>query len=40
VCRSIARAHGGDVQLKRSGEGFLAEMRMPLAYDAERPLAA
>jgi signal transduction histidine kinase len=40
VCRSIARAHGGDVQLRRSGEGFLAEMRMPLAYDAERPLAA
>lgn len=40
VCRSIARAHGGDVRLKRSGEGFLAEMRMPLAYDAERPLAA
>jgi signal transduction histidine kinase len=40
VCRSIARAHGGDVRLLQSGEGFLAEMRMPLAYDAERPLAA
>jgi two-component system OmpR family sensor kinase len=40
VCRSIARAHGGDVRLIQSGEGFLAEMRMPLAYDAERPLAA
>jgi signal transduction histidine kinase len=34
VCRSIARAHGGDIRLCRSPEGFQAEVRMPLAYDA------
>ncbi|TZG24694.1 HAMP domain-containing protein [Sphingomonas montanisoli] len=34
VCRSIARAHGGDVHLMRSPEGFKAQLRLPLAYDA------
>ena len=34
VCRSIARAHGGDVHLLRSPEGFKAQLRLPLAYDA------
>ena len=41
VCRSIARAHGGDVRLIRSTEGFLAQVRVPLAYgNDDRPLAA
>jgi signal transduction histidine kinase len=35
VCRSIARAHGGDVRLLRSIDGFRAEIRVPLAYGAE-----
>lgn len=35
VCRSIARAHGGDVRLLRSNEGFLAQIRVPLAYGTE-----
>jgi signal transduction histidine kinase len=33
VCRSIARAHGGDVALKRSPRGFAAEVRLPLAFE-------
>lgn len=33
VCRSIARAHGGDVRLLRSERGFIAQLRIPL-YDA------
>lgn len=40
VCRSIARAHGGDVQLRQTKDGFLAEMRVPLAFDADRPANA
>jgi two-component system, OmpR family, sensor kinase len=35
VCRSIARAHGGDVRLINAPEGFRAEVRVPLAYGAE-----
>ena len=31
VCRSITRAHGGDVRLLRSSEGFHAQVRVPLA---------
>ncbi|WP_156680430.1 ATP-binding protein [Sphingomonas profundi] len=31
VCRSITRAHGGDVRLLRSSEGFVAQVRVPLA---------
>ncbi|MHA3793016.1 ATP-binding protein [Sphingomonas sp. YL-JM2C] len=34
VCRSIARAHGGDVRLRRLQAGFAAEVRIPLAYQA------
>lgn len=30
VCRSIARAHGGDVVLVRSSAGFAAQLRLPL----------
>jgi two-component system, OmpR family, sensor kinase len=32
VCRSIARAHGGDVQLSRGERGLIAQVRLPLAY--------
>ncbi|MBA2935895.1 HAMP domain-containing protein [Sphingomonas sp. CGMCC 1.13654] len=39
VCRSIARAHGGDVVLVRSADGFAAQLRLPLAYDAARMAA-
>ncbi len=34
VCRSIARAHGGDVRLQRVADGLVAQVRLPLAYDA------
>jgi signal transduction histidine kinase len=33
VCRSIARAHGGDVRLLNSAEGFVVQVNVPLAYD-------
>lgn len=36
VCRSIARAHGGDVRLKHSDAGFAAEVTIPLAYEAKQ----
>ena len=39
VCRSIARAHGGDVRLRQTAEGFAAELRIPLAYGREKALA-
>nr|WP_276593190.1 ATP-binding protein [Sphingomonas sp. GC_Shp_3] len=39
VCRSIARAHGGDVALFRSPEGFTARVTLPLAFDVGRRLA-
>jgi len=32
VCRSIARAHGGDVQLRRGTAGLIAQVRLPLAF--------
>jgi signal transduction histidine kinase len=32
VCRSIARAHGGDVHLIRADRGLVAQLRLPLAY--------
>lgn len=35
VCRSIVRAHGGDVVLKSGPHGLLAQVRVPLALDAE-----
>jgi len=34
VCRSIARAHGGDVALKRGSHGLVAQVRVPLASAA------
>lgn len=34
VCRSIARAHGGDVRLRRGEAGLVAQLRLPLAYGA------
>jgi signal transduction histidine kinase len=40
VCRSIARAHGGDVRLLRAADGFTAQLRVPLLYRPERRLAA
>ena len=39
VCRSIARAHGGDVRLVNAADGFRAQLRLPLAYGAERAVA-
>ncbi|MFM9926433.1 ATP-binding protein [Variovorax sp. H27-G14] len=35
VCRSIARAHGGDVVLKSGPHGLLAQVRVPLALEPE-----
>jgi signal transduction histidine kinase len=32
VCRSIARAHGGDVRLSCGERGLVAQVRLPLAY--------
>jgi two-component system OmpR family sensor kinase len=34
VCRSIARAHGGDVKLARGVQGLVVQLRLPLAYGA------
>jgi signal transduction histidine kinase len=34
VCRSIARAHGGDVALKRGSHGLVAQVRVPLVSAA------
>ncbi|MBB4086960.1 ATP-binding protein [Sphingomonas carotinifaciens] len=39
VCRSIARAHGGDVALFRSPEGFTARVTLPLAFSDDRRVA-
>ncbi|KQX30258.1 hypothetical protein ASD05_09230 [Variovorax sp. Root434] len=36
VCRSIARAHGGDVVLRSGSHGLLAQVRVPLALEAGR----
>lgn len=33
VCRSIARAHGGDVTFEHRSEGFVARLSLPLAFD-------
>ncbi|WP_343616793.1 ATP-binding protein [Novosphingobium sp.] len=40
VCRSIARAHGGDIRFRRGSEGFAAVLTMPVVYDARPRLAA
>ncbi len=34
VCRSIARAHGGDVRLIARKHGLVAQLRVPLAFGA------
>ena len=36
VCRSIARAHGGDVSFAHSRDGFLARLALPAAYEPAR----
>lgn len=36
VCRSIARAHGGDVRLARGERGLVAQLRLPLALEVSR----
>lgn len=40
VCRSIARAHGGDVLLEQREEGFVAKLVLPTLYDDILPKAA
>jgi signal transduction histidine kinase len=40
VCRSIARAHGGDICFRHGSEGFAAVLTMPVVYDARARLAA
>lgn len=40
VCRSIARAHGGDVLLEQREEGFVAKLVLPTLYDEILPKAA
>ncbi|WP_206240991.1 sensor histidine kinase [Novosphingobium terrae] len=40
VCRSIARAHGGDICFRHGSEGFAAVLTMPVVYDARPRLAA
>jgi len=36
VCRSIARAHGGDVHLLNVPDGLMARVTIPLTYEAKR----
>jgi signal transduction histidine kinase len=40
VCRSIARAHGGDVCFLESGEGFVTRLSVPVAFGETVRLAA
>jgi len=40
VCRSIARAHGGEILLSNAAEGLSARVVIPLAFDQKRLLAA
>ncbi|WP_231568328.1 ATP-binding protein [Novosphingobium malaysiense] len=40
VCRSIARAHGGDVSFAHAKDGFLARVTMPAAFTAKLHRAA
>ncbi|SOD24710.1 Signal transduction histidine kinase [Variovorax sp. YR752] len=40
VCRSIARAHGGDVVLRSGSHGLVAQVRVPLALEAQRLASA
>ena len=40
VARSVARAHGGDVTLRSTASGLVAEVRLPLAPTPEGPVRA
>lgn len=40
VCRSIARAHGGEVMLEQRVEGFVVSVALPLAFDSPHRRAA
>ncbi|MCJ2184160.1 ATP-binding protein, partial [Novosphingobium sp. 1949] len=40
VCRSIARAHGGDVTFENSRDGFIARVKVPAAFAAKPQKAA
>lgn len=40
VCRSIARAHGGDVHLEQRSDGFVARVAVPLSFGDRLPRAA
>ncbi|WP_260924904.1 ATP-binding protein [Novosphingobium sp. 9] len=36
VCRSIARAHGGDVTFQHTSDGFVARLSLPASYEQTR----
>lgn len=40
VCRSIARAHGGDVSFVHERDGFVARIRVPAAFESKLLKAA
>ncbi|MFT4027857.1 MAG: ATP-binding protein [Novosphingobium sp.] len=40
VCRSIARAHGGDIKFEQRPEGFVASLSLPLFHDGPLRRAA
>lgn len=40
VCRSIARAHGGDVTFEHGKDGFVARVQLPAAFSAKPSKAA
>lgn len=40
VCRSIARAHGGDVSFAHGGDGFAARVTVPAAFDSTLRIVA
>ena len=40
VSRSIARAHGGDITLRNTGVGLVAELRLPLAVQQRHAVRA
>jgi signal transduction histidine kinase len=40
VCRSIARAHGGEIRFVQSAEGFVTQVRVPRLFGESARLAA
>ncbi|MFD2781530.1 sensor histidine kinase [Novosphingobium pokkalii] len=40
VCRSIARAHGGEIRFAQSAEGFVTQVRVPRLFGESARLAA